>query len=138
GQWVLKTVCEQMAVWYETGIDIKRASVNVSPIQFRAKDFVEDVKQILADTGLDPQCLELEITEGTNLHIGQSEETFHRLRDLGVNISIDDFGTGYSSLSYLKQLPINTLKIDKSFIDDLGIYDEVIVNTIITMSKNLG
>lgn len=137
GRWVLKTVCEQMVTWHRNGIDLKKISVNVSPIQFNEKDFVKDIKDILEETGLEPQYLELEITEGTLLHVGQSEETFHKLRDLGVTISIDDFGTGYSSLSYLKQLPINTLKIDKSFIDDLSIHDEVIVNTIITMGKHL-
>ena len=138
GKWVIKSVCHQMKSWYDKGIQINRAAINVSPIQLRDKDFVKEVKQILLETELEPRYLELEITEGTILHIGKSEKILNELRDIGVRISIDDFGTGYSSLSRLKQLPINTLKIDKSFIDDLDIDGEIIVNTIISMGKNLG
>ena len=138
GKWVIKSVCCQMKSWYDKGIQIHRAAVNVSPIQLRDKDFVKDVKKILVETGLEPKYLELEITEGTILHIGESGEILNELRDIGVRISIDDFGIGYSSLSRLKRLPINTLKIDKSFIDDLDIDGKVIVNTIISMGKNLG
>lgn len=137
GNWVLKSVCYQMKYWHDKGINIERAAVNVSPLQFSNTHFVDDVKQIINETGLHPNCLELEITEGTILDIEKSEKTLTALRDFGVTISIDDFGTGYSSLSYLKQLPVNTLKIDKSFIDDLDRDGEVIVNTIITMGKNL-
>lgn len=137
GNWVLKTACRQMKIWHDRGIQIKRVSVNVSPIQFRDKDFICNVKNILEETGLDPKYLELEITEGTILNIRRPEKTLSELRKIGVSISIDDFGTGYSSLNYLKRLPINTLKIDKSFIDELDLQDEVIVNTIITLGKNL-
>lgn len=137
GKWVLKTVCNQMKSWHNNGILIERVSVNVSPIQFRDENFVADVKQILQETGLDPTYLDIEITESTILPMGKAEETLNALRNLGIHISIDDFGTGYSSLSYLKNLPINTLKIDKSFIHDLDVDEEVIVNTIITMGKNL-
>ncbi len=137
GKWVLKSVCSQMKYWIDKGTSIERVAVNVSPIQFRDTNFVNDVKQILKETHLNPKHLELEITEGTILHKGKAEETLHELRNIGIHISIDDFGTGYSSLSYLKKLPINTLKIDKSFIHELDMEDEVIVNTIINMGKNL-
>lgn len=137
GKWVLKKVCQQMKTWQDEGINIDRVSVNVSPVQFRNHNFVQTVKEILQETGLDAQHLEIEITEGTILNIQNPGETLQQLRDLGVSISIDDFGTGYSSLSYLKQLPVNTIKIDKSFIDDLDINGEVIVDTIISMGKNL-
>lgn len=137
GKWVLKKVCQQMKTWQDEGINIDRVSVNVSPVQFRNHNFVQTVKEILQETRLDAQHLEIEITEGTILNIQNPGETLQQLRDLGVSISIDDFGTGYSSLSYLKQLPVNTIKIDKSFIDDLDINGEVIVDTIISMGKNL-
>lgn len=137
GKWVLKSVCKQMKSWHDNGVHINRASVNVSPVQFRSQNFVNDVKEILQETGLEAKYLEMEITEGTILNIKNPEGTLSELRDLGVSISIDDFGTGYSSLSYLKRLPVNTIKIDKSFIDDLDIEGEVIVDTIISMGKNL-
>lgn len=137
GNWVLKSVCDQMVSWHNKGFPIKRVAVNVSPLQFVNRNFVRDVEDIIEETDMNPAWLELEITEGTILNIDKAEKTIKRLRDLGVHISIDDFGTGYSSLSYLKRLPINTLKIDQSFIRDIDVEDEVIVNTIITMAKNL-
>ncbi|WP_068673229.1 bifunctional diguanylate cyclase/phosphodiesterase [Oceanobacillus sp. Castelsardo] len=137
GNWVLQSVCDQMVSWHKKGFSIDRVAVNVSPIQFVNQSFVHDVKEIIRETKMDPVWLELEITEGTILNIDKVEKTLKELRDLGVHISIDDFGTGYSSLNYLKRLPINTLKIDQSFIRDLDVNDEVIVNTIITMAKNL-
>jgi len=137
GKWVLQTVCKQMKAWQNAGVFINRASVNVSPVQFRDKGFVQDVKDILEETGLAPTNLELEITEGMILPTSKASNTLQQLRNLGVYISIDDFGTGYSSLSYLKNLPINTLKIDKSFIRELNTDEEVIVDTIINLGKNL-
>ena len=137
GNWVLQSVCKQMKEWQNKGILLERAAINVSPIQFNELNFVTDVKKTLEETRLEPQFLELEITEGTIMDINKSETTLSNLKDIGVGISIDDFGTGYSSLSYLKRLPINTLKIDKSFIDDLDSDGKLIVNTIITMGTNL-
>lgn len=137
GKWILKTVCTQMKIWQEDGLFLQRVSVNVSPLQFRDPHFIQNLKEILHDAELDASYLELEITEGTLLDIEDSAKKLHDLRELGVKVSIDDFGTGYSSLSYLKQLPIDTLKIDKSFIDDLDRDGKIIVNTIISMGKNL-
>jgi diguanylate cyclase (GGDEF)-like protein/PAS domain S-box-containing protein len=137
GKWVLESVCQQMKSWQEKGVHLQRMSVNVSPIQFQHDHFVRDLKQTLAVTQLDAHLLELEITEGTLLNIEKSKKVFEELKELGVKIAIDDFGTGYSSLSYLKGLSIDTLKIDQSFIRDLDLNNEIIVNTIIFMGKNL-
>jgi diguanylate cyclase (GGDEF)-like protein/PAS domain S-box-containing protein len=137
GEWVIRTVCNQMVEWKRQGFILDRVAVNVSPVQFRHKDFVLVLESVLKETGLDPSLLELEITEGTILNIVDATRILSDLKELGVKVSIDDFGTGYSSLSYLKKLPIDTLKIDKSFIDDLDTDGEIIVNTIIHMGKNL-
>lgn len=137
GEWVLKTVCKQMKAWQDAGIFLKKACVNVSPIQFHHKDFTTCVKNIIEETQLDPAYLELEITEGTILNIDETHQVFKNLKESGISISIDDFGTGYSSLRYLKNLPINTLKMDKSFINDLDQDSKVIVDTMISMGKNL-
>ncbi|RDW17363.1 GGDEF domain-containing protein [Oceanobacillus arenosus] len=137
GKWILWTVCNQMKQWLESGTLLQKISVNVSPIQFRETNFIDDLQEILNETQLDASYLEIEVTEGTILEIKDSAKTLEALQGLGVKVSIDDFGTGYSSLSYLKQLPIDTLKIDKSFIDDLDADGEIIVNTIINMGKNL-
>lgn len=137
GKWILAAVCRQMKVWQEAGIMMQRVCVNVSPIQFQDRNFVSDLKEILNESLLDASYLEIEITEGAILDITNSSRTINELKGLGVKVSIDDFGTGYSSLSYLKQLPIDTLKIDKSFIDDLDRDGEIIANTIISMGKNL-
>ncbi len=137
GNWVLYTACSQMRKWLDEGLDLERIAVSVSPIQFRNELFLEDLQQVLTETKLKPNYLELEVTEGTILSIDESLKTLAELKSMGIRISIDDFGTGNSSLSYLKKLPINTLKIDKSFINDLDIDSEVIVNTIINMGKNL-
>ena len=137
GNWVLQTVIKQMKQWHEDGIFINRASINVSPVQFRTDCFVENLREMLEKEDLDPKYIDLEITEGTILDIQGSQPILERLRNLGVDVSIDDFGTGYSSFSYLKQLPISTIKIDQSFISNLDEQDEMIVNTIINLGENL-
>ncbi|GAE25615.1 diguanylate cyclase/phosphodiesterase [Halalkalibacter wakoensis JCM 9140] len=137
GNWILRSACKQVQDWKDLGFPLKKLSVNVSPVQFRDQEFVRDVEAILNDTNLDPSCLELEITEGVLLNVEVSRKVLLQLKDLGVNISIDDFGTGYSSLSYLKHLPVDTIKIDKSFISELDSDGEVLVNTIINMGHNL-
>ena len=137
GKYVLRSACAQMKNWQEAGVFLERVAVNVSPIQFKNPHFVKDLQDILEETQLEAAYLELEVTEGTILNIKDSFKTLLALQNLGVKVSIDDFGTGYSSLSYLKQLPIDTLKIDKSFISDLDADGKIIVNTIINMGKNL-
>lgn len=137
GNWVLEQALLQMKMWQEHGLVLEKIAVNVSPIQFNHPSFIEDVHTLLQKTNVDPSCLELEITESTILNKQKALDTLLSLKNIGVHLSIDDFGTGYSSLSYLKHLPIDTLKIDKSFLDDLDNDGKVIVNTIISMAKHL-
>ncbi|MBS4188835.1 EAL domain-containing protein [Bacillus sp. FJAT-49705] len=140
GRWVLRTACIQNNKWQSLGNDRLSVSVNVSAYQFQQPGFLNEVKQALAESKLDPQYLTLELTESTMLtNIDYSIPVMRSLQKLGVKVSIDDFGTGYSSLSYLKDLPINTLKIDRSFINNLRVdtYDIAIVKAIITMGHGL-
>jgi diguanylate cyclase (GGDEF)-like protein/PAS domain S-box-containing protein len=140
GEWVLRNACKQVKQWQEEGYGNLNLSVNLSVRQFEQRNLVSMVKQVLEETGLSPQLLELELTE--NLIVKNTEvtlKTMEQLKDLGINISIDDFGTGYSSLGYLKNFPIKTLKIDKSFIDDVmtDTNNAAITNTIITLGQNM-
>ena len=137
GRWVLKSVCEQLNNWHREGIELERVSINVSPVQFRNENFVDDFREILQENQIKPNLLEIEITEGILINIDRAAKIIDDLKELGVKIAIDDFGTGYSSLNYLKRLPINTIKIDKSFIHDLDFDNEIIVNTIIYLGKQL-
>jgi len=141
GAWVLKTACKQVSAWKEAGYGDFLMSVNVSVRQFNRADFIETIQTTLDEAGLKASQLELEVTESILMKdIDLSSQTMRRLRSMGVKISIDDFGTGYSSLSYLKELPIDTLKIDKVFIDDIVASTDKapIVETIIILAKNLG
>lgn len=141
GKWILKTACKQVKEWQQAGFGKMSASVNVSAYQLDSLRFVQNVKEALDQSGLQPEYLHLELTE--SVMIDQSEKTVEMMRELkrmGVKISIDDFGTGYSSLSYLKHLPIHALKIDRSFIQNLDHYspDLPIVHAILTMGHGLG
>jgi len=120
GSWVLRRACIQGARWWKAGYRAACISVNVSALQFERRDFVEIVDAALAMSGLPAQCLELELTESYVMRdLPESLPRMSRLRELGVSISIDDFGTGYSSLSYLNKLPVDSLKIDQSFLRTL-------------------
>ena len=141
GEWVLKTACEQGRRWREQGLNL-RLAVNISARQLRASDFAETVRTILRQTELDPASffLTLEITESELMENAEgSTELVKNLQTLGLSVSIDDFGTGYSSLSYLKRLPVDTLKIDISFIRDItrSHDDAVIVKAIIALAHSL-
>ena len=119
GAWVLHTACKQTKAWHDAGLPPVRVAVNLSGRQFR-ENIPQLVKKALAETGLPPEFLELEMTESVAMqHAESTEQTLDALRDMGVRLSIDDFGTGYSSLSYLKRFPINTLKLDQSFVRDI-------------------
>ncbi|GEM_PF-1318079 len=142
GRWVLYRACTQLKAWQdaENEMPLRRLAVNVSPKEFHQSGFVDQVKDILEETGADPNSLELELTE--SMLISNVDETIVKmqtLRDLGVHFSIDDFGTGYSSLIYLKKLPLNKLKIDRSFVRDItgDLSKATIVDTIIVMAGNL-
>jgi diguanylate cyclase (GGDEF)-like protein/PAS domain S-box-containing protein len=141
GEWVLNQACQQNATWIRNGHMPVRMAVNLSNRQFEQKGLAESIQSILKHTGLDPEHLELEITESMVMRdADKAIVALNRLRQLGIQIAMDDFGTGYSSLSYLKQLPIHSLKIDKSFVDDIGKSDDAatIASTIISMAGRLG
>lgn len=141
GRWVLQQSCITAKKWEQLGMKDIAVSVNVSSRQFQRIDFIDEVKEALRVADLPPNLLHLEITESSMLtNMEYSIEVMKRIRELGVRISIDDFGTGYSSLSYLKNLPVDILKIDKSFIQKLGgnSADTAIVRAIIMMGDGLG
>jgi polar amino acid transport system substrate-binding protein len=141
GEWVLKQVCHQIKYWLETYGYSPFITVNLSAVQIRNSDLVHYIEKLLEQTQIPPHLLELEITETVLLHEGRASiEVLNQLRNLGLKLSIDDFGTGYSSLNYLKRLPLDKLKIDRSFVKDIpGDPDsETIINTIINMSHDMG
>jgi EAL domain-containing protein (putative c-di-GMP-specific phosphodiesterase class I) len=119
GNWVIEEACTQNKAWQESGLPVMRVAVNVSSIQFNDKNFVDNVDQILNKLQLAPELLELEITESVMQDIEESAVILKQLGKIVVKTSINDFGTGYSSLSVLNRLPIDFVKIDKSFIDDI-------------------
>ena len=136
GDWVLRSACEQLAA-LQGGLKL---AVNVSPRQFGDAAFVDNLKQVLLETGADPHLLTLEITEGLAMaDIRHSIDSMNELKMLGIRFSVDDFGTGYSSLSYLHQLPIDELKIDQTFVRNISTSseNEVLVDTIIVMAQQL-
>jgi len=140
GSWVLREACRQVSAWQDAGLLAVPVSVNISAVEFRHKGFLEGVALILKETGMLPSFLELELTESILMHDAESSESvLESLKAMGIQLAIDDFGTGYSSLSYLKRFPINTLKIDQSFVHDIAIDpdDASIVSAIIGMGKSL-
>ena len=120
GEWILRNACRQVREWQQGGLPDLRVAVNLSPRQFEDKDLVEIVGRALTDFQLSPECLELELTESHLMRdTERTKSTLASIKSLGVRIAIDDFGTGYSSLAYLKRFPIDSLKIDKSFVRDI-------------------
>ena len=141
GEWVLREACLTLHRWHQAGMTELNVAVNVSVLQLLRGDFAEIVRRVLADTGVPPHALELELTESVLMaNAEQTSAKLQSLREMGVSLAIDDFGTGYSSLAYLKRLPITTLKIDKTFITDLNRDpdDTAITTTVITMAHSLG
>ncbi len=141
GNWVIKEACRQIKAWQEEGCPVPRVSVNVSSQQFTQRDFLDRVLRIIWQSAIKPDCLEIEITESLLMNdMKHTADTLQAVRDAGILVSVDDFGTGYSSLSYLKLFPVDTLKIDRSFVRDLhsDSDDAAICAAIIAMSKELG
>lgn len=139
-EWGLRTACQQAKAWQDAGLRPMRVSVNLSSYQFRQKKLVELVARILSETRLDPQYLDIELTESTIMqNAEETVKTLHELKEMGIKLSVDDFGTGYSSLSYLKRFPLDTLKIDRSFIKDITTDpdDEALTRAILAMSNSL-
>jgi diguanylate cyclase (GGDEF)-like protein/PAS domain S-box-containing protein len=140
GRWVLREACRQTKAWQDAGLPPTKLAVNISAVELRSKDFVEGVKTILADTKFDPRSLELELTETFLMQDSKSTLlVLQALKELGLKLALDDFGTGYSSLSYMKRFPIDTLKIDRSFVRNLttDADDASIVSAVINMGKSL-
>ena len=141
GLWVMRTACEQAKAWQQAGYVGLRVGVNLSARQFSSPHLIEDIRTVLQETGLAPECLEIELTESLFMSdINQAVDLLHQMKQqLGVNLSIDDFGTGYSSLSYLSRFPIDVLKIDRSFVNDIAHDggDAAIVTSIIALAHNL-
>jgi len=140
GEWVLRTACSAARAWQDQGLLFGPVAVNVSAIQFRQGGFREVIRTVLRESGLAPQYLELELTE--SLLLSNADMTLpilQELKTMGLNLAIDDFGTGYSSLSYLRQFPVNKLKIDRSFIQNVAINsdDAAITAAIIGLAKHL-
>ena len=140
GNWVLREACTLLKAVSDCGKNGFTISVNVSPLQFRQGNFVEQVAHIIEDTKVDPHCLELEITE--SMLVTDMEDAIQKMQSLqalGVSFAIDDFGTGYSSLAYLTRLPLNKLKIDQSFVRHVltEANDAAIVETILSMAQHL-
>ncbi len=140
GEWVLREACRQNKAWQDAGLPPARVSVNLSARQFHRTDIKQIVMSVLEETGLAPEFLEIELTE--SVIMSNAEEAAAMLNDLhrlGINLAIDDFGTGYSSLSYLKRFPVDRLKIDRSFVSDIGVSadDETIITAIITLAHSL-
>ena len=141
GELILRQVCEQLVRWREEGVATVRTAVNLSAVQLERQPVFDLIRQMLRETGLQPQQLALELTESTLVkRIDEHAQVLERLRADGVLIEVDDFGTGYSSLAYLRRLPIDVLKIDRSFISQLeqSESDEAIVAAILALARNLG
>ncbi|MCW5659732.1 MAG: EAL domain-containing protein [Burkholderiaceae bacterium] len=140
GKWVLRKACEQSMAWQRAGLPPVRVSVNLSPRQLGDPELLSEVGAVLNDTGLEPDLLELEVTESSVMHnVERALEVLRALKGMGVRLAIDDFGTGYSSLAQLKRFPIDTLKVDRSFIRELpsDSEDKAIAEAIIAMGKTL-
>jgi diguanylate cyclase (GGDEF)-like protein len=141
GEWVLREACRQNKAWQDDGLTPLRVAVNISASQLQQKDLVDRVAAVLQDSGLEPRWLELEITESVVMqNPAEAIVVLGRLKRLGIEISIDDFGTGYSSLSYLRRFPLNTLKIDASFIQEISSdnnNDATIVQAIVSLAHSL-
>jgi diguanylate cyclase (GGDEF)-like protein/PAS domain S-box-containing protein len=140
GQWVLRAACQQVNAWHQMGRASLRLAVNISAVELRCREFMSGVAAILADTGFDPRCLELELTETFLMQDSKATAVvLDALKVLGVQIALDDFGTGYSSLSYMRRFPIDTLKVDRSFVGNItsDVDDASVVSAVINMGRSL-
>lgn len=140
GKWVLETACAQAVAWQEQGLPPMRIAVNLSPRQFTDSHLLHDIRAALTKTGIDPQFLELEITESMVMHFPEeAKRLLTAIKKLGVHLSIDDFGTGYSSMSLIKEFPVDTIKVDRSFVRDLptDVNDCAITKAVIALGKAL-
>lgn len=139
GEWILRKACQQNKEWQNQGLPHIRVAVNINTQQLRQLSFIDTVKRTLQETGLDPSYLEIELTENTIVNNATAIKIINSLKQMGIKIAVDDFGTGYSSLNYLRNLPLDRLKIDRSFVQNILINhgDEVVIQAIIAMAKGL-
>jgi EAL domain-containing protein (putative c-di-GMP-specific phosphodiesterase class I) len=140
GQWVITNVCHQVKLWHDSGVNCLTVSINLSAMEFNRPDLIQRITEALKVNNLDPRCLELELTESMIMQdLNNAIFTMNELQSLGVRIAIDDFGTGYSSLIYLKNLPVNTLKIDRYFIHNVAKdrQKSAITKALIEMAHNM-
>jgi EAL domain-containing protein (putative c-di-GMP-specific phosphodiesterase class I) len=140
GQWVLLEACRQSRAWTDAGFGVMPVAVNVSAIEFQSKDFLSGVRAALISTGMEPQNLELELTESVLMHDAEAAVvTLLALKAMGVRLAIDDFGTGYSSFTYLRRFPVDTLKVDQSFVKDIttDLEGNTMVDAMINIGKSL-
>ena len=140
GEWVLRRACQQYQLWASQGIAPERVAVNLSPRQFSHCNLVELVSTVLAESGLRPEQLELELTENTLMEdVEAAAAILHELRDLGVHLALDDFGVGHSCLNHIRRFPFNTLKIDKAFVAEMTSdpNSTAIVDVVIALSRRL-
>ncbi len=139
GNWVLREACQQVMQWRLSGFELPKVSVNLSVKQLERPEFFETLANILDETGMDATRLKLELTESVLMGVGDALGLLQRLRDFGISLALDDFGTGYSSLSYLKMLPVQQLKIDRSFVTGIGQNpgDEAIIRTVMELARSL-
>ena len=140
GRWVLREACRQARAWLNEGLRAIPVGINISSLEFRSNGFLEGVRDILKDTRLEPCYLELEMTEGVLMqHADSTAFMLKALKNMGVHLTVDDFGTGYSSLSYLTRFPIDTLKVDQSFVQKITSDNQhaAIINAVISMAKSL-
>lgn len=137
GKMVIEAVCKQMKQWEKDGFHLNRVCINMSPVQFNDVCLIQDLKDIIAEQAIDPSFIEFEITESSLFDFNRSLHQLNELRDIGFRTAIDDFGTGYSSLQYLRDLPVHTLKIDKSFIQTMSASDDFIVKSVTVLGNHL-
>lgn len=140
GYWIINEICNQNKIWREKGLKYERISINVSPKQLKHKEFLNSVKKIIKNSGIDPRDLDFEITESILVESEKKNiDILKQLQSMGISISLDDFGTGYSSLNYLRTLPVDNIKIDKSFVDDIGTNKnkEFIIDGLMVVAKNM-
>ena len=140
GQWVLRETCRQARAWQDAGLPAIPVAVNVSSVEFRTEEFVNNVGAVLKDTRLEPRYVEFELTESVLMqHVESTACTLKALKDMGATLAVDDFGTGYSSLSYLRRFPIDALKLDRSFVQEItsDAGDALIISAVINMGKSL-
>ena len=140
GEWILREACKQAAQWKRQGYAPFRIAVNMSTVQMEDPEIVETIKQILAEEEVEPQWIEIELTESSFADRDEMRESIQRIRDMGMHVAIDDFGTGYSTFSYIKELPADTVKIDMSFVKDIDVNENsrAIVKAIVTLADTVG